>query len=94
MAFFVMLLLCCVVAAAPNPIVEIDSSKVMGTTEKVLREGKTVDAFLGIPYATPPVGALRYWRSTAPMTWKPDVLQATVKGSAYMQFVSANPIPE
>jgi len=52
-----------VAAAAPGsggaPIVHIDSGVVRGIA------GSTVDAFLGLPYAAPPTGNLR-WRPPAP----------------------------
>lgn len=89
-------ILCYLVAASPSPSVEIGYGKIVGTSSEVpVGDGnnRSVNAFLGIPYATPPVGALRYARPTPPQSWRPYVLQATVKGPSCVQFLSANPIP-
>ena len=43
----------------PSPIVNTSSGKIRGTAA-VSREGKTYYQFLGIPYAKPPVGPLRF----------------------------------
>jgi para-nitrobenzyl esterase len=48
--------------AQPSPTVTIDSGRVEGS-----RLGSGIDAYLGIPYAAPPVRALR-WRDPQPVT--------------------------
>jgi para-nitrobenzyl esterase len=53
------------VAGAPSsPVVVLESGRVSGTPDSV------VDTFLGIPYAAPPIGALR-WRAPQPVArWR------------------------
>lgn len=55
----------------PSPVVSIASGQVQGTT---LASG--VYSFLGIPYAAPPVGPLRWKRPQPPASWT-GVRQAT-----------------
>ncbi|CAN7937248.1 unnamed protein product [Ixodes hexagonus] len=97
MAAVVASILCCVVAASPSPSVEIGYGKIVGVNTEVPSNcggtNRSVDAFLGIPYATPPVGALRYARPKPPQPWKPYVLQATAKSPACVQFVPSNSLP-
>lgn len=42
-----------------NPVIEISDGKLRGTVLKNLDE-EEIYAFLGIPYAKPPVGELRF----------------------------------
>lgn len=42
-----------------DPIVEINDGKLKGTIQKNFK-GEDIFAFLGIPYAKPPVGELRF----------------------------------
>src|SRR4051812_32862032 len=50
--------------AAPTAAVKVDGGTVVGTSDA------GVDAFKGIPFAAPPVGALR-WRAPQPVVaWK------------------------
>lgn len=79
--------------AMTGRIVEIDNGKIMGAAIRVLEEDKPVDAYLGIPYAAAPTGALRFKEPIPPPPWKPYVLQATKKGPACIQFTPAEPIP-
>jgi para-nitrobenzyl esterase len=57
-------LLSCQQAAAPGTTIQVDSGLLAG---KVLDSG--VKAWLGIPYAKPPVRELR-WQPPQPMSWK------------------------
>jgi len=66
------------VSQAPGPIVRIDSGQVQG----VVDDG--VVSFKGIPFATPPVGELR-WRPPQPVTKWTDVRQASEFGADCMQ---------
>jgi para-nitrobenzyl esterase len=66
------------VSQAPGPIVRIDSGQVQG----VVDDG--VVSFKGIPFATPPVGELR-WRPPQPVTKWTDVRQASKFGADCMQ---------
>lgn len=56
------LLLICACSLATNsqfPVVETESGFVSGLLSKTWK-GKTIYTFEGIPYATPPVGKLRF----------------------------------
>ena len=53
--FVVFSLTGCILAAAETPTVKTANGKVHG---KLINDGK-VSAYLGIPYAAPPVGKLR-----------------------------------
>lgn len=79
--------------AVADPIVETDNGKILGMTVTVFNGTREVDVFLGIPYATPPVGERRFRPSVPAPPWKPYVLQATKKGAACMQFTPVNPVP-
>lgn len=65
-------------AAGTAPIVKIDTGKLEGKTDG------TISAFLGIPFAKPPVGDLRWKPPIAPAKWK-GVRKATEFGSRCMQ---------
>src|SRR5580704_13214298 len=67
-----------------NPIVRIDDGVVRGTT------AGTVDEFLGIPYAAPPTGNLR-WRPPAPAASWEGVRDATQFGASCPQSTVHNP---
>ena len=54
----VLLLLCFLAGALSDPVVEGDLGKISGKVLRVL--DVEVEAFLGIPYAKPPVGDLRF----------------------------------
>jgi hypothetical protein len=43
-----------------NPIVQIYEGSIRGTTLTSVRSNRTFFAFMGIPYAKPPVGDLRF----------------------------------
>lgn len=71
-------------AAQSGPVVEAPSGTVRGSAEGDLK------VFKGIPYAVPPVGAMR-WRPPAPMQpWK-GVREATAFGAACVQPQSRTP---
>ncbi|KAH9367829.1 hypothetical protein HPB48_017690 [Haemaphysalis longicornis] len=79
--------------AVADPIVETDNGKILGMTVTVFNGTREVDVFLGIPYATPPVGERRFRPSVPAPPWKPYVLQATKKSAACIQFTPVNPLP-
>lgn len=79
--------------AVADPVVETDNGKIFGTSVTVFNGTSPVDAFLGIPYAVPPVGELRFKPAVAAPPWAPYTMQATQKGAACMQFTPANPLP-
>jgi len=66
------------VACAPATNVTIDSGPVCGLTVNSINE------WLGIPYAAPPVGALRWQPPQPPAAWT-TTLQATAFGSSCTQ---------
>ncbi|XP_075548004.1 acetylcholinesterase-like [Dermacentor variabilis] len=70
------------VAAKDSPKVRIDSGFVVGT--RVQAGGTEVDAFLGIPYAEPPIGELRFRRPRPVSPWE-GPYNATSKPSACRQ---------
>ncbi|XP_049828979.1 venom carboxylesterase-6-like [Schistocerca gregaria] len=66
------------------PVVQIEQGKLVGTT-MVSRKGKQFYAYLGIPYARPPVGKLRFQVPRKPDPWE-GVLQATQEGNRCPQL--------
>ena len=66
-----------------GPIVATAAGPLRGLTTP------TAQAFLGIPYAAPPVGVLR-WRPPAPLAPGAGVLDATAQRSACPQLSSSN----
>jgi para-nitrobenzyl esterase len=71
----------CASAAAGPPRLTTAQGEVQG---KLISEGK-VQAFLGLPYAAPPVGPLRWKAPQAPAIW-PGVRDATKFGSRCAQW--------
>ena len=65
-------------AAGSAPTVKIDTGKLEGKSDG------TITAFLGIPFAKPPVGDLRWKPPVAPAKWK-GARKATEFGSRCMQ---------
>jgi acetylcholinesterase len=57
-----------------SPVVQTSLGKVRGSTKTVL--GKAVNLFLGIPYAKPPVGSLRFKKPLPADPWQ-DVYDAS-----------------
>ncbi|XP_064471467.1 acetylcholinesterase-like isoform X2 [Ornithodoros turicata] len=76
------------------PMAEVSQGVVLGSTVWALGGSKAVNAFMGIPYASPPVGPLRFQNSVPAKPWAPDILHATEKPPACVQFTPANPIPD
>ncbi|KAH6929822.1 hypothetical protein HPB50_005973 [Hyalomma asiaticum] len=69
--FSLLLLIICLVhkcvAEAEAPVVVTDSGSVAGMRIEI--SGRKIDAFLGIPYAEPPVGELRFQRPRPVKAW-------------------------
>lgn len=83
----VLLLGCSPSASQPGPIVEPEALVV--STQSGAVRGTTqggVARFLGIPYAAPPVGALRWRAPEPPLTWT-GIRPATAFGSPCVQSV-------
>lgn len=70
-----------------GPIVHTSSGKVEGYFHEVL--GQRINVFLGIPYATPPIGSFRFSRPEPVIRWK-GTLKAKSQPPACMQFNSQN----
>lgn len=47
-----------------NTIIEVKQGQLEGTTRKSISTGKDYFCYLGIPYAKPPIGELRFQVST------------------------------
>lgn len=71
----------CAAAGADPPRVTTAQGKIEG---KLINEGK-VQAFLGLPYAAPPVGALRWKAPQPPGAWK-DLRDGTKFGARCAQW--------
>ena len=68
--------------AGPNVTVELSLGKVVGTTIKPnlvdsVKSIKPVHQFLGIPFAMPPTGNLRFKKPKPVQRWSPKVIEAT-----------------
>lgn len=70
-----------VLAQTATPVVQTDKGRVQG-----VKQGE-VDAFLGIPYAAPPLGERRFKRPEPAATWT-GVADATGPGAPCMQLYS------
>ncbi|KAL9970952.1 hypothetical protein ACROYT_G023418 [Oculina patagonica] len=73
-----------------SPVVETESGAVVGKIE-TLPHGKVVHEYLGIPYAEPPVGELRFAAPKPVKSWS-GIKQATEFGASCVQIESL-PIP-
>ena len=72
-----------------SPVVQTESGAVVGTVEN-LPYGKKAHQYLGIPYAEPPVGDLRFTNPKPVKPWS-EIKRATEFGASCMQ--SLLPIP-
>jgi para-nitrobenzyl esterase len=50
----------------PSSVIVTEAGPIQGFKKQSVKEDLTIDCFLGIPYAAPPVGALR-WKSPQPL---------------------------
>ncbi|XP_065167917.1 juvenile hormone esterase-like [Atheta coriaria] len=64
---------------SPEPIVTIKQGVLKGQTEKT-KSGVEFNSFLGIPYAQPPIGELRFKAPQPPKPWQ-GIRQATKEGN-------------
>jgi acetylcholinesterase len=62
-----------------QPTVTVKQGKLVGTVSKDI-DGNNFYSFKGIPYATPPLGKLRFKAPLPPSPWT-GVLQATKDGN-------------
>ncbi|XP_069073073.1 fatty acyl-CoA hydrolase precursor, medium chain-like isoform X1 [Pleurodeles waltl] len=72
---------------AHRPLITTKYGQVQGTKHGVKGTDRTVNAFLGIPFAKPPIGALRFSPPEPPEPWN-DVREAT----AYPPMCIQNPM--
>lgn len=66
-------------------IVTTDKGKIRGITLNA-STGKKVDAFLGIPYAQPPIGPLRYRHPRPAEHWE-GILNTTTRSATCVQII-------
>ncbi|KAI0470572.1 Alpha/Beta hydrolase protein [Xylariaceae sp. FL0804] len=72
-----------------QPTVTIGAGEIIGVSTPVPSAGATVNKFLGIPYAAPPVDQLRFALPRAPAPWPHSPLHASAFGNACMQMGSS-----
>ena len=78
----------CYVATAENVTVMTEYGAVRGTKvsfPNATGPFKSVRRFLGIPFASPPVGELRFRPPEPPKSWKPDTRDAQQWGNVCIQ---------
>lgn len=68
-----------------SPLITIDVGEVMGTMKEV-STGKTVYQYLGIPYAEPPFGSLRFEPPVPVGKFQPTVDAIPLKPSCIQVF--------
>lgn len=68
-----------------GPVAETKDGIVYGTEKSIL--GKTINVFLGIPYAVPPVGNLRFRKPVKIPSWGSQGIDAKKYSSPCIQFV-------
>uniref|UniRef100_A0A1B6L7B7 Carboxylic ester hydrolase n=1 Tax=Graphocephala atropunctata TaxID=36148 RepID=A0A1B6L7B7_9HEMI len=78
-----------VASAGLSPSVTIPQGSLVGTT-LTTRGGREVSAFLGIPYAAPPTGHLRFKSPQPPLSWEGE-RDASKEGSECIQQVTFIP---
>ena len=61
--------------SADNLKVRIDDGQIVGRYMTTI-SGKGIRSFLGIPYAAPPIGELRFRAPKEPVSWFDDILVA------------------
>ncbi|KAG8196825.1 hypothetical protein JTE90_027539 [Oedothorax gibbosus] len=81
-------ILCLLQQVITSPSVKINGHQIIG--KEVSLEGRYVNEYLGIPYAEPPVGPLRFQK---PQTFQnyPPVFEATTNPPACPQFIKQPP---
>lgn len=71
-----------------SPTAETESGRVSGLTRTAGKSGRPISQFLGIPYAAPPVGPLRFRLPQPPVGWA-GTRAATRPGPAPMQSLGS-----
>ena len=88
MLFTVLLVFCAFLPLVPSVIVSTKYGSIEGlmtSYPNVPTPFKSVSKFLGIPFAAPPTGELRFKAPQPPNEWKPDVRQAKKHGNLCWQ---------
>ncbi|KAG8155623.1 hypothetical protein JTE90_020432 [Oedothorax gibbosus] len=91
----VVLLACCVFSILgqedERPVVQTKYGKIRGRV-RVHSTGAKVNEFLGVPYAAPPVGDLRFKKTVKPENFTEDIFEADKMPPACHQY-SDQPLP-
>ena len=67
-----------------NVIVRTENGGIRGVTLRTAPFIRKVNQFLGVPFAAPPVGELRFQAPQPAQPWKPRILNATSFGNICM----------
>ncbi len=78
--------------AASQPEAFTQYGKLLGAAVRPENSEITCRAFLGVPFAQPPIGKLRFKKTEAPNPWT-DVLNATETPPRCLQFPSEYVLP-
>ena len=73
-------------AVSPEELVDTIYGQILGFRKHVI-DGHHVVAYLGIPYARPPVGSRRYKPPEAMRSWRPEIKNASAYGSSCVQVL-------
>ncbi|KAJ9588463.1 hypothetical protein L9F63_018196 [Diploptera punctata] len=76
-----------------NLVVEVQQGKLQGMSLTSLRSQNEYFGFMGIPYAKPPTGKLRFKAPQPARSW-PGILNATKEGNICIQMSFLNPVLE
>ena len=88
-------IVCAILPLVPSVIVSTKYGKIEGVVASYPNASgqfKSVSKFLGIPFAAPPIGKLRFKAPQPPNEWKPDVRQAKEHGNVCWQGGSFEPL--
>ena len=79
-----------ILLASTEPIVEVQQGRILGITERFTDEflgvDRGIDAFLGVPYAEPPVGQKRFAPPEPKSSWDDELYNATYQRAICMQY--------
>ena len=85
------LIFCAFLPCVPSVIVSTNYGSIEGlVTSHPYSSGpfKSVSKFLGVPFAAPPIGELRFKAPQPPKEWKPKVYSAKTRGNICLQMGS------
>lgn len=78
----------CILSRCDGILVTTKYGDVLGSTRHLQQAHGSitaVDRFLGIPYARPPIGSLRFKATLSPRPWKPEIYNATFYRNVCLQ---------